>query len=186
MPKRAATVKLDDEVLDAVRRQAERSGRCEDQVVEAAVRRYVGPSVLDRLRGRHGLDEDEGMVITVEEVAAHRESTRLTAAAHRHYHLCAAVLCPPTGADAADRPRTPAGRAQSWPAAARGGTEGPRGGTTPRSSASTASVARSSAGGVRRGRAPPVRSWGAQGGMTTHGLAVASAGRRSRGGGHGR
>lgn len=166
MPKRAATVKLDDEVLDAVRRQAERSGRCEDQVVEAAVRRYVGPSVLDRLRGRNGLDEDEGMVITVEEVAAHRESTRLTAAAHRHYHLCAAVLCPPTGADAAD------------------------GGTSRRHHAAQLRVHRVSGPLVGRGCPEGSSASGAvlggPGGMTTHGLAVASAGRRSRGGGHGR
>ena len=50
-----ATVNLDDEVFDAVRVEAARSGRSEDQVVEAAVRRYIGPSVLDRLRERNRL-----------------------------------------------------------------------------------------------------------------------------------
>ena len=72
MSKSAATVKLDDEVLDAVRREAERSGRSKDQVVEAAVRRYIGPSVLDRLRERNRLGEDKAMAMAVEKVAANR------------------------------------------------------------------------------------------------------------------
>jgi predicted transcriptional regulator len=74
--KSAATVKLDDDVLDAVRLEAARSGRSQDQVVEAAVRRYVGPSVLDRLRERNRLDDDEAMTIAIEEVAAHRRERR--------------------------------------------------------------------------------------------------------------
>ncbi len=69
--KRAATIRLDDQVLDAVRREAERSGRSEDQIVETAVRRYVGPSVLDRFRERNRLDEDEAMAMAIEEVAGH-------------------------------------------------------------------------------------------------------------------
>ncbi len=77
MAKSAATVRLDDEVLDAVRQEAARSGRSEDQVVEAAVRRYIRPSVLDRLRERSRLDEDEAMEIAREEIAAHRRE-RLT------------------------------------------------------------------------------------------------------------
>ncbi|MEO6121062.1 MAG: ribbon-helix-helix protein, CopG family [Acidimicrobiales bacterium] len=73
---RSAAFKLDDEVLDAVRREASRSGRSEDEVVEAAVRRYLGPSVLDRLRERNHLDEDEAMAIALDEVAAHRWERR--------------------------------------------------------------------------------------------------------------
>ena len=76
MAKSAATVRLDDEVLDAVRQEAARSGRSEDQVVEAAVRRYIGPSVVDRLRGRNRLGEDEAMEIALEEIAAHRRERR--------------------------------------------------------------------------------------------------------------
>ncbi len=75
MPKSAA-FKLDGEVLDAVRREAARSGRSEDEVVEAAVRRYLGPSVLDRLRERNHLEEDEAMAIALDEVAAHRRERR--------------------------------------------------------------------------------------------------------------
>ncbi|MDP9418592.1 MAG: ribbon-helix-helix protein, CopG family [Actinomycetota bacterium] len=39
MAKIAATVRLDDEVLEAIRREATRSGKTEDDIVEAAVRR---------------------------------------------------------------------------------------------------------------------------------------------------
>lgn len=76
MTKSPATVRLDDEVLDAVRQEAARSGRSEDQVVEAAVRRYIGPSVLDRLRDRNRLGEDETMDLAREEIAAHRRERR--------------------------------------------------------------------------------------------------------------
>lgn len=76
MPKIAATVKLDDEVLDALRREAARSGRSEDDLVEAAVRRFIGPSVLDRLWERNRLDEYEAMAIALDEVAAHRRECR--------------------------------------------------------------------------------------------------------------
>lgn len=73
MPTNAGTVKLDAEVLDAVRREAALSGRSEDQVIEAAVRRYIGPSVLDRLRERNKVGEDEAMAIVLEEVAVCRQ-----------------------------------------------------------------------------------------------------------------
>ena len=76
MARRAATVRLDDEVLDAIRREAARSGRSEDEVVEDAVRRYLGPSVLDRLSERNRLDEDEAMAIALEEVSAYRQERR--------------------------------------------------------------------------------------------------------------
>ncbi len=72
----ATTVQLDDDVLAAVRLEAARSGRSEDQVVEAAVRRCIGPGVLDRLAARNRLDEDEAMAIATEEVAAHRQERR--------------------------------------------------------------------------------------------------------------
>ena len=74
--KGSSTVRLDAEVLNAVRLEAARSGRSEDEVVESAVRRYVGPSVLDRLRERNRLDEDAAMTIALEEVAAHRRERR--------------------------------------------------------------------------------------------------------------
>lgn len=76
MPKNATTFRLDDGVLMAVRLEAARSGRSEDEVVEAAVRRYIGPSVLDRLRERNHLGEADAMEMAVEEVAARRQERR--------------------------------------------------------------------------------------------------------------
>jgi hypothetical protein len=76
MAKSPAIVRLDDEVLDAVRQEAARSGRSEDQVVEAAVRRYVGPSVLDRVRERNRLGEDAAMDVARVEIAAQRRERR--------------------------------------------------------------------------------------------------------------
>ena len=64
-------LKLDDELLDAVRLEAERTGTSEDQVVEAALRRYV-PGVLDRFAARNRLPEDDAMSIALEEVEEHR------------------------------------------------------------------------------------------------------------------
>lgn len=72
MDRRPATLELDGEVLDAVKREAARSGRSEDEVVEEALRRYLAPSVLDRLWERNRLPEEEAMAIAIEEVKAHR------------------------------------------------------------------------------------------------------------------
>lgn len=74
--KQPTTVRFDYELLDAIRREAARRGTSEDEVIEAAVRRYVAPSVLDRLWERNQLDEDEAMRIAVEETAAVRTEKR--------------------------------------------------------------------------------------------------------------
>ena len=65
-------VELSDDVADVVRREANRTGRSEAEVVELAVRRLVAPSILDRLWDRAELTEDEAMAIAVEEVNAAR------------------------------------------------------------------------------------------------------------------
>ncbi len=67
------TLDLDDDVLQAVRDEAARTGRPSAEIVAAAVRRYVRPTVLDQLRSRPGLDEEEGMALALEEVRAYRE-----------------------------------------------------------------------------------------------------------------
>ena len=69
-------VELSDDVAEAVRRVANRTGRSEAEVVELAVRRFVLPSILDRLWGRATLTEDEAMAIAVEEVRAMRTGRR--------------------------------------------------------------------------------------------------------------
>ena len=65
-------VELSDDVADVVRREANRTGRSEAEVVELAVKRLVAPSILDRLWDRAELTEDEAMAIAVEEVNAAR------------------------------------------------------------------------------------------------------------------
>lgn len=70
------TLDLDDDVLQAVRDEAARTGRPSAEIVAAAVRRYVRPSILDELRTRPGLDEDAGMALALQEVRAVREERR--------------------------------------------------------------------------------------------------------------
>ncbi len=65
-------VELSEDVAEVVRREASRTGRSEAEVVELAVRRLVAPSILDRLRERAELTEDEATTIAVEEVNAAR------------------------------------------------------------------------------------------------------------------
>lgn len=65
-------VVLEDEIADAVRREAARIGRSEAEVVEIAVRRLMAASIIDRLQERATLSEDEAMAIAVEEVRALR------------------------------------------------------------------------------------------------------------------
>jgi len=51
--KRRTTVYLDDEVLRAARVQAAREGKHDYEVFEAALRRYLGFEVIDRVRARN-------------------------------------------------------------------------------------------------------------------------------------
>lgn len=69
-------VVLEDEIADAVRREAARTGKSEAEVVGTAVRRLMAPSIIDRLQERATLSEDEAMVIAVEEVRALRAERR--------------------------------------------------------------------------------------------------------------
>jgi predicted transcriptional regulator len=70
------TLELDDDVVEALRDAAARSGRPSEEIVSAAVRRYVGPSVLDRLWARNHMDEDEAMQLALDEIRAMREERR--------------------------------------------------------------------------------------------------------------
>ena len=72
MAEQPVSVVLRDEVAEAVRREAARTGRTEIEVVEEAVRRLVSPSVFDRLWERSSLTEGEAMTIANEEIRAHR------------------------------------------------------------------------------------------------------------------
>ena len=70
------SVVLHDDLADAVRREASRTGRTEAEVVELAVQRLALPPILDRLWDRATLSEDEAMAIAVEETRAVRAQRR--------------------------------------------------------------------------------------------------------------
>jgi hypothetical protein len=76
MPRTKATVYLDPEVLRATRVRAARTGKRDSDVVEEALREYLGLAVVDRIRARFDLDEKEAMRIANEELHAMRRQRR--------------------------------------------------------------------------------------------------------------
>jgi metal-responsive CopG/Arc/MetJ family transcriptional regulator len=66
MAKARTTVSLDERVLRAVRVKAARSGRSESEVIEDALRRYLGLDLLERIWARADLDEDEAMRLALQ------------------------------------------------------------------------------------------------------------------------
>ena len=70
------TVALSGEIADAVRAEAARTGRTDAEVVEVAVRRLLGPSILDQFWTRSELTDDEAMAIALAEIRAHRAERR--------------------------------------------------------------------------------------------------------------
>lgn len=83
MERRKTTVYLDPDVLTATKVLAAARSLSESQVVEDALRAYLGNgeldaaraglrSLMDRIAGRSELDDDEAMALAVEEVGAVR------------------------------------------------------------------------------------------------------------------
>jgi ABC-type ATPase with predicted acetyltransferase domain len=72
MTKRKTTVYLDEEVLRSARIQAARNGQKDSELIEAAVRNYLGLDVLDEVWARSDLDEEEAMRLAREAVEAVR------------------------------------------------------------------------------------------------------------------
>ena len=70
------TVYLDPEVLRATRVSAARKGRRDSDIVEEALREYLGFAVIDRIRARSDLTGDEALELATEEVRAHRREQR--------------------------------------------------------------------------------------------------------------
>ena len=77
MPRAKATVYLDPEVLRATRLRAARTGKRDSDVVEEALREYLGLAAVDRIRARFDLDE-EAIRIANEELHAMRRERRET------------------------------------------------------------------------------------------------------------
>jgi hypothetical protein len=71
-----ATIYLDPAVLRAMRVHAARKGKRDSDVVEEALREYLGLAAIDRIRFRSDLDEDEAMRRAYEELDAMRRERR--------------------------------------------------------------------------------------------------------------
>ena len=67
---------LNEELLRAAEARAAETGETADEVVESAVRVYLGglAAVLHRIRPRRGMSEDEALRLAYEEIDAHRAS----------------------------------------------------------------------------------------------------------------
>jgi hypothetical protein len=79
MARSKATVYLDPDVLRATRVQAARTGKRDSEVVEEALREYLGLALLDRIRSKSDLTEDAAMQLAYEELHAMRNERRSAA-----------------------------------------------------------------------------------------------------------
>ena len=73
MARSKATVYLDPDVLRATRIRAARTGKRDSDVVEEALREYLGLVVVDRVRARSDLTDDEAMALAYEQLRAERK-----------------------------------------------------------------------------------------------------------------
>lgn len=72
MARTKTTVYLDPDVLRAARIMAARTGRRDSDVVEEALRSYLGIEVVDRVRERSPLGPDEAEALAYGELHASR------------------------------------------------------------------------------------------------------------------
>lgn len=66
------THNMDESVIEDLHAAADRLGASEDEVIEDAVRRFVGLEILDELWARNHLREDDAMDIAASELASMR------------------------------------------------------------------------------------------------------------------
>lgn len=77
MAKRKTTVYLDDEVLRAAKVYAARKDLRDTDVIESALREYLGLELFDKVWSRNtDLDPDEAMRVAYDELAAARAQRR--------------------------------------------------------------------------------------------------------------
>lgn len=74
--KRKVTLYLDEGVLRAARVRAARTDRRDSEIVEAALRAYLGFEAVERIWARSTLGEDEAMALAVAETHAVRARRR--------------------------------------------------------------------------------------------------------------
>ena len=72
MPREKTTIYVDRDVLRATRAAAARTGRSVSDVVETALRDYLGMSLIRRMQEKAALGEDEAMKLAYEELHAMR------------------------------------------------------------------------------------------------------------------
>ena len=75
MTKTRTILTIDEVVLRAVKVRAARAGKGESEVIEEAVRRYLGLDLMERLWSRNDMSEEEAMSIATE---AQRDARRKT------------------------------------------------------------------------------------------------------------
>lgn len=74
--KKKVTFYLDEDVLRAARVSAARSDRRDSEVVEQALRAFLGFDVVERVWARSDLGEDAAMELAVSELHAMRDEKR--------------------------------------------------------------------------------------------------------------
>jgi hypothetical protein len=74
MAKKKTTVYLDEDLWRAAKVEAARSGRRDYQVVEEALRRYLGLAAVEAVWRHAALSEEEALALAYREVHAARES----------------------------------------------------------------------------------------------------------------
>ncbi len=72
--KRKTTVYLEDDLLRATKIAAARTGKRDYQVVEEALRAYLGLELLERVGTRSNLKEDEALDLAYRELHQSRRS----------------------------------------------------------------------------------------------------------------
>ena len=77
--RRKVTLYVDEDVLRAARVRAARTDRRDSDIVEDALRSYLGFDVVERVWAQSDLGEDEAMRLAVEETRAVRAGRAVTA-----------------------------------------------------------------------------------------------------------
>jgi hypothetical protein len=76
MARTKTTVYLEPEVLRATRIRAARTGKRDSQIVEDALRQFLGLSVVDEIRSKADLDEEAAIALAYDELNALRRERR--------------------------------------------------------------------------------------------------------------
>lgn len=76
MSKVRTTLTIEDEVLQAVKVRAARSGKGDSEVIEEALRQHLGLDLLDRLWEQSDMSESEAADLAVEAQHATRDKRR--------------------------------------------------------------------------------------------------------------